>query len=250
MTSTKPAATMNISLLQDQTVIIIGGTSGIGRGAAEAAAAAGARVSIAGRDEAKAQRVAQEIGLNVVGYAVDATQSASIEALINRHQRVDHIFFTAANGPLSPFAEQSLEEAKHYLDGHFWGSYVAARAALPLMPPDGTITFLSGGYTLRPQPGRTMIAVAQAAIEGLMRTLAVELAPIRVNVLSPGIIETPLWSGMDEKARRDFFAAEAQRLPARRIGQPSDIGEAFTYLATQGYTTGTVLSINGGWALV
>ena len=231
-------------------MLIIGGTSGIGRGAAEAAAAAGARVSIAGRDEAKAQRVAQDIGPNVVGHAVDAAQTASVEALVNRHQRVDHLFFTAANGPLGPFAEQSLEEAKHYLDGHFWGSYVAARAVLPLMPPEGSITFLSGGYTLRPQPGRTMIGVAQAAIEGLMRTLAVELAPIRVNVLAPGLIETPLWDGMDAQLRRDFFAAEAQHLPARRIGQPFDVGEAFIYLATQGYTTGTVLSLNGGWALV
>ncbi len=241
---------MNENLLLDKTVAIIGGTSGIGRGAAEAAAAAGARVSIAGRDQAKAERVAREIGSNVVGYAVDVIETHSIAAFISKHERVDHLFFTAAGGKFGAFANQTISEAKSDFEGHFWGSYAAAQAALPLMPEQGSITFLSGGYTVRPQPGRTMVAVAQSAVEGLMRALAVELAPIRVNVISPGLIDTPLWGGMDDASRNEFFNTEAQRLPARRIGQPSDVGEAFLYLATQGYTTGTVLSLNGGWTLV
>ncbi|MEM9160763.1 MAG: SDR family oxidoreductase, partial [Verrucomicrobiota bacterium] len=187
---------------------------------------------------------------NVVGHTVDAADIDSVVAFVSKHERVDHLFFTAASGELGTFENQTISEAKLYFERYFWGSYAAARTALPLMPEQGSITFLSGGYAVRPQAGRTMVAVAQSAIEGLMRALAVELAPIRVNVISPGLIDTPLWGGMDEATRNELFNTEAQRLPARRIGQPSDVGQAFLYLATQGYTTGTVLSLNGGWNLV
>ena len=236
--------------LADKRVVIIGGSSGIGLGAARAAIAAGATVTIAGSNAQKADAVAAELGPTATGAQVDVRDARSIQTLFDGLGGLDHLFFTAAPGKTGAFLELPLDDARRYLDGHFWGSYIAAKSAAPRLRSGGSITFLSGGYNRRPHPGTAMVCASQSAIEGLARALAVELSPTRVNVIVPGVIDTPLWNVMSEKDKQSFFSTQAVALPAKRVGTPQDIGNAFVFLASETFITGSMLEVNGGFFLV
>jgi NAD(P)-dependent dehydrogenase (short-subunit alcohol dehydrogenase family) len=136
------------------------------------------------------------------------------------------------------------------LDTKLLGPWLVAKHAAPGLAADGSITFTSGIAAYRPGPGGTMIASANGALEALARALALELAPIRVNVVSPGWIDTPIWDTLAGTGKAERLAGMAARLPVGRIGQPVDVANAFMALIRNGFVTGTTVHVDGGHRLV
>ena len=141
-------------------------------------------------------------------------------------------------------------DVRAYFDSKFWGQYNAAKHGAPLIRKGGSITFFGGTANQKPLCSFAFGSALNAAIEGLTRGLALELAPIRVNAIAPGIIETPAWDLMDKKERASVFKQAGEKLLTRRIGQPEDIAEAAIYLMNCGFATGSVLYVDGGDRLV
>jgi NAD(P)-dependent dehydrogenase (short-subunit alcohol dehydrogenase family) len=236
--------------LKDKKVVIIGGSSGIGLASAKAAAEAGAYVLIAGRSQEKLHTALAEIEGEAEGRPLDVTREAEVEEFFARIGAVDHLVTTAATGAVGPFLELESAAVQRVFAGKFWGQYYAARYAAPCIKVGGSITMFAGVASEKPLPGLVAYAAVNGAVEGLCRTLAVELAPLRVNCVSPGIVMTPVYDGMPEGERQAMFESLAGKLPVKRVGRPEDIAQTVLYLMQNGYTTGTVISVDGGHRLV
>jgi NAD(P)-dependent dehydrogenase (short-subunit alcohol dehydrogenase family) len=165
---------------------------------------------------------------------------------------LNHIVVTAADatGSYAPVADFELATARALLDTKLIGPWLVAKHAGPHLAADGSITFTSGIAAYRPGPGASVVATANGALEALARALAVELAPVRVNVVSPGWTDTPIWDTVAGHGKAERHAAMAARLPARRVGRPGDIAEAFLGLIRNGFITGTLLHVDGGQRLI
>ncbi|PPK65429.1 SDR family oxidoreductase [Actinokineospora auranticolor] len=236
------------------TVLVIGGSSGMGLGVARAAATRGATVVVTtrgGDPAAVADRVARALPDpgRVRALPCDLTDAASVAALFERVRAVDHLVITATPGSSGgAFADTDVEAARGVVDGKLWGTWRAARHAVAAGAK--SLLFTTGGMAVRPAPGRAAVSVAFAAVEALGRALAVELAPVRVNVVRPGLTDTEMWASVPEADRAEIFRGFAETAPARRVGTPTDIGEAAVYLMTAGFVTGAVLDVDGGSLLV
>src|ERR1700731_3061980 len=142
----------------------------------------------------------------------------------------------------------SLADAAAAMESEFWGGYRVARAAR--INDGGSLTLISGFLSERPSATAVLQGAINAALEALARGLALELSPVRVNTVSPGLIATPLWSKLGEQARQSMYEGAAARLPARRVGQPEDVANAIVYLAGTPYATGSTVLVDGGGAIV
>ena len=227
-------------------MVIIGGSSGIGLATAKAAAAEGAQVVIASRSEEKLRKAAGEIQGKVEPIPVNTLEEASLKALFDRVGEFDHLATPGSEAARGPFLELDLRAAKAGFDSKFWGQYLAAKHGAPKIRAGGSITLVSGAYSQRPGKGASLLTAINSAVEGLGRALAVELSPIRVNVVSPGLVDTPIYSGMPEEKRKAMFSAVAAANLVKRIGRPEDIAETVLYLMNNGYTTGATLFVEGG----
>lgn len=227
-----------MSTLLGKRIVIIGGTSGMGRGAAGAARDAGAEVIAAGRSSKE--------------FPVDITSEESIKALFERVGPFDHLLVTATppGGGRGLFLEQDLASAKSFVDGKLFGSWASARWAAPRLRAGGSITFVTGGASVRPRPGTSIVSAAFAALETLTKGLAIELAPLRVNTIRPGYTDSEMWSFLDDAARAELKKKVSAALPARRMGTVDDIGSAAVFLMSNPQVTGSTLTIDGGETLV
>ncbi len=232
---------------EQQRVLVIGGSSGIGFAVAQSFAEAGASVTIASRSADKLAKAAEEIGHQVAVIALDTADNAAIERFFTSTEPWDHIVISAAQTPTGPVRALALEEAYRAMDSKFWGAYRIARVAR--FAPGASLTFVSGFLAVRPSQNSVLQGAINAAIESLARGLALELAPVRVNTVSPGMIVTPLWDKMPEADRQQVFEKTAARLPARRVGQPQDIANAVLYLASTPFATGSTVLVDGGGAI-
>jgi NAD(P)-dependent dehydrogenase (short-subunit alcohol dehydrogenase family) len=233
--------------LQHARVMVLGGSSGIGFATAAAAANAGASVTIASRSQAKLDAAATKLGGGVRAVVLDTSDAEAVERFFGGEAAWDHIVVSAAQTPTGPVRVLSLTDAKAAMDSKFWGAYHVARAAK--IRDGGSLTFVSGFLSVRPSASSVLQGAINAALEALARGLALELAPVRVNAVSPGLIATPLWSAMPKDKRDAMFAREAQHLPAGRIGQPEDIANAVLFLATTSFATGSTVRVDGGGAI-
>jgi NAD(P)-dependent dehydrogenase (short-subunit alcohol dehydrogenase family) len=238
--------------LDGKRVVIIGGSSGIGLETARLALAEGALVTIAGRSEERLRRASESFspGRERVRCVVaDLSEESSIRSLFAGESRVDHVFVPA--GELRPGGGDLLTCELHglrsILEVRILGVTHVVRQARPKME-GGSITLMSGLYSTRPAAGGGMAAAAVAAVEGMTRGLALDLAPIRVNAVAPGLIDTPLWDSFG--AQREAILARGAKLPVGRIGRPDEVAAAVIFLMTNGFVTGTVLPIDGGGGLV
>jgi NAD(P)-dependent dehydrogenase (short-subunit alcohol dehydrogenase family) len=230
--------------LTDSRVLVVGGSSGIGLAVAQRADEAGAQVTIASRSQEKLDAARAVLGPKVSSHSLDTADMAAIEAFFGSHPPFDHIVVSAAQTPYGPVRTLSLEDARQAMESKFWGAYRIARAAR--IADRGSLTFISGYLAERPSATSVLQGAINAALEGLGRGLALELSPVRVNMVSPGLIDTPLWSKMSNEARQAMFDRVAASLPAKTIGQASDIANAVLFLMTTPFATGSTVRVEGG----
>ncbi len=228
-------------------VLVIGGSSGIGEAVARRSAESGADVTIASRSADKLTRAAETIGHRVGTAVLDTGDNAAVERFFAENAAWDHLIVSSAATARGGMRAMTLDDAYASMDSKFWGAYRAVRAAR--MVRGGTITLVSGFLSERPSAGATLQGAINAALEGLMRGLALELAPVRVNAVSPGMIDTPLWDDMPEARKRDLLTAAADNLPVGRVGRAGDIANAVHYLMITGFATGSVVRVDGGGAI-
>jgi NAD(P)-dependent dehydrogenase (short-subunit alcohol dehydrogenase family) len=237
--------------LYGQRIVLLGGTSGIGLATAQAAAGQGAEVVVVSSRPANVERALADLPAGSSGRAADLTDIDRVRALFGELGDFDHLVFTAGGAlELVKLADMDTGEARQLFGLRYFGALAAVRAAVPRLRPGGSITLTSGIAGQRPGPGWSLGASLCGAIEALTRALAVELAPIRVNAVAPGIVRSPLWSAMDESERERLFKETAAAIPAGRVGKVTDIAQAYLFCLSQPFTTGTVLTVDGGAVLV
>lgn len=239
--------------LDGQRVVVIGGGSGIGLAVASHARHAGARVLIGGRSAERISQAIARLGDGVEGQSVDARDEAELASFFASAGAFDHLVVTV--GPGSPkqryasFLEQPVTDARALFDNKFWAQYLCTRYAAPHIVSGGSITLFGGGAARKPVRAMATLAAVQAAIEGLVRGLAVDLAPVRVNAVAPGRIASSSFEALPDGEREAMFKAWADSLPVKRIGLPDDAAEAALFLMSNRYTTGHVLYVDGGHSL-
>jgi len=231
--------------LKDQTVLIIGRGSGLARAIVLAALDAGAQVVAAGRDEEKLSAVyGGERGVSTE-YA-DLTDEASIAALGGRLGAVDHVVSTASARARGRIADLDRDAIRLSFDTKVIGPLMLAKHFAPRINQGGSFTLFSGVAAAKIAIGTLGVAITNAAADTLARSLALELAPIRVNAISPGVIDTGAWDALGEQGKADYFAGISARNPARRIGTPDDVARAVLFALTSTFLTGQTLHIDGG----
>ncbi|WP_179035858.1 SDR family oxidoreductase [Paenibacillus sp. URB8-2] len=237
-------------MLHNQKVVIIGGSSGIGLEAAKQVIALGGEVIIASRSEEKLQNVKDQLGAKAVAYTLDTTDEQQVQSFFEKIGTFDHLVVSAAITSGGSFLHTETAQARQLFESKFWGQYYAAKYGAPNISPNGSITLFSGVVAYKAMIGSSVLGAVNAAISNLGQTLALELAPIRVNILSPGIIDTPSRSKMPEDARNDFYASVAGKLPVQRVGTAEDTAQGVLYLIQNGFVTGTVLHVDGGHRII
>ncbi|MCK1390445.1 SDR family oxidoreductase [Bradyrhizobium sp. 1] len=228
--------------LAGKKVVVIGGSSGIGLATAELAKREGADVVIASRSAAKLDPVAER--LKVTAISTDVTNDQSVADLFRRTGPVDHVVLTAAQLRTGPFKTVSMEDVRATMEGKFWGAWRVAREAE--IRPGGSLTLVTGFLSIRPRPNSAIISAANGALESLARALALELAPVRVNAVSPGVIDTPIRAAMPEAARKEMLAKTAAALPVGRVGMAEDIARQIGSFMANGFATGSIVYVDGG----
>ena len=228
-------------------VVIVGGGSGIGLGAAAMLAAIGAEVVIAGRNAEKLGAAALAVGPAVRPETVDAASSESRAAFFSRIGAIDHLVLTLT-GRLGggAFTSLPLKELRRAFDEKFWPHLETAQAALPTLSKRGSLTFVTGISARKVNLGGSGFAALNGALEAMTPTLARELAPLRVNAVSPGLIRTPWYDFLPEDERRETYEQAAARLPVGRVGTPEDVARALLYVLTTPFVTGSIIECDGG----
>jgi NAD(P)-dependent dehydrogenase (short-subunit alcohol dehydrogenase family) len=230
--------------LSGSRVLVLGGSSGIGLATAKAATTAGAKVTLASRSTGKVNAAAAQAGKGAVGVALDTTNDAALEAFFSRQPEWDHIVVSVAAGRSSGLQDLSLQDAYGNMNAKFWTAYKTARFAR--IAPEGSLTLVSGFLSQRPNKDALLQGCINAALESLGRGLALALSPVRVNTVSPGLIDTPIRAAMPADKKKTMLDHAAATLPARRVGQPDDVADAILMLMTNPFTTGSTLFIDGG----
>lgn len=240
--------------MDETKILIVGGSSGMGLALARRCLAEGSGVVIAGRNAARLNAARDELGCPaaLATAMADISREAEFAALFARIGRLEHIVSTAADieGGYWLLPEIELSAAQKVVDSKFYGPLLLAKHGAPKLSANGSLTFVSGIAAYRPAARGSVVAAVNAGLEGLVRALAIELAPIRVNAVSPGWVDTPIWQFVAGDAKDETLAAMAKRPPAGRVGRPEDIADAIRFLMGNDFTTGTTLHVEGGQRLV
>lgn len=235
--------------LSGQRVVVIGGTAGIGLAVAAGAIEEGASVVVASSRKERVESAAERLGSSAEAHVLDVTDEKAVEEFFAAVGAFDHIVFTAGD-PLRvpPFGSSTVAEARGFFEVRFWGAYAVARYGATGIAATGSITLTSGSQSVRPHKGWPVAGSEAGATESLARALAVELAPVRVNVVRPGPARTEIWNAFPEPDKR--FAASGSRLLLGRGAEPEEVAETYLHLMRSVFTTGTVATVDGGLVLI
>jgi NAD(P)-dependent dehydrogenase (short-subunit alcohol dehydrogenase family) len=233
--------------LKDKRVVV----AGIGFATALAAANQGAEVIIASRNAERVAAALAKLPSSAQGQAVDFTDEAQIKSWFEKIGPFDHLVYTAGEAlQLGALAETDVETARQAFEVRYWGAFKTVKHGHALIRKGGSIVLTTGIASLRPNKGWTVPSSTLGAMESLTRALAVELAPLRVNTVSPGIVRTPLWDNMSESDREAMYSHFAAALPTGYIGEAEDIAETYLYLMQERFSTGQIIVVDGGGVLV
>ncbi|WNI16063.1 SDR family oxidoreductase [Actinacidiphila sp. ITFR-21] len=241
-----------------QSVLVAGGSSGVGLATARAFAALGAGVTVVSRTEARVGAAVAEVaaaagavgaagsGDRVRGVTLDLTDPDAVEEFCSAAE-FDHVVVSAARTPMGRLDTLPLSDARAAMDSKFWGTYHLMRSVR--IRPTGSLTVVTGYMSVRPGRASALQSAINAALESLVRAAALEKAPLRVNAVSPGLLRTPLWDGLPEERRTAMFEAAEARLPVGRVGEAQDIAAAVVFLAGNPYATGSTVFVDGGGSI-
>ena len=231
-------------------VIIMGGSSGIGLETAKVAAAKGAVVTITGRDQDKIQSALKELPGTANGVSVDVTSAIDIHEFFNREGAFDHLVLSlSGKGGGGPFGSLDVSTLRQAFDVKFFGYFTTLQAGLGMIRPGGSVVMITAGSARHPFPGTSGLAAINGALECMVPTLAVELKPLRVNAVSPGVINTPWWGDLPPETREKTFTQLASQTLVGRIGRTEDVAQAVMFLMRNTYMTGAVIACDGGMGL-
>lgn len=237
--------------LKGKKVVVLGGSSGLGLATAKAAAAEGANVVVVSSNAARVQKAVAELPGNGFGMQSDLSDEASIKRLFEEIGSLDHLVFTAGESLLlSKINETEVATARGFFNLRYWGAFMAVKYAAARISAGGSIVLTGGIVSARPNAGWSVGASICAAMDGFTRAMAVELAPIRVNLVSPGVIRTNLWSSMAETDLDAFYNQVAATLPVHHVGEAEQVAQTYIYLMKQPFATGQILVTDGGAVLV
>ncbi|WP_433427953.1 SDR family oxidoreductase [Nonomuraea sp. CA-141351] len=225
-------------------VVIMGGTSGIGLATAELLADDGAEVIVTGRDPQKLAAVKDRVAS---AEQVDGTSEDDVTAFFDRIGLFDHLVLAFSPGALGGGAlkDIAVDDIRSAFDGKLFSYLFAIQHA----QVSDSITMISASSARAALPGTVTFAAVNGAIERIVSPLATELAPVRVNAVSPGAVDTPWWSFLPEDQRQAQFAVAADMVPAGRVGRPGDVAGAVRYLIGAAYVTGSILPVDGGFTV-
>jgi NAD(P)-dependent dehydrogenase (short-subunit alcohol dehydrogenase family) len=236
--------------LKGKRILFLGGTSGIGLAVAEAAMAEGSDVVVVSSQQRRMDAALTLLGKAAEGYVVDLSNEMAVEALFGKMGPFDHLVYTAGDSVWQrAIGEITLDEAKSFFDVRFWGAFLATKHGSNLIRPGGSIVFTSSTVSRRPLVGFAIGASISSAVEAFAAAMAIELAPVRVNVVAPGIVRTPIWDRLPKVQREAFFEARGAALPIGKVGEPADVAEAYLYFMLSGYTTDQTVIVDGGMLL-
>ena len=243
-----------MATLSGKRVVVVGGSSGIGLGVAASALERGAELVIVGRSQQKLQAAARALaaGDRVRTLAADMAQEAEIARVCDEVTAFDHLVSTAGPPPPGdPIARTDIDVVRRFVDSKLLGAILLAKHAVRALRATGSITFTSGINKDRPPvPGGSVVSAIAGSFSYLARALSLELAPARVNVVSPGWVDTPMFDELAGEAKAKYFESMAARLPSGRIATPADIAPAYVYLMESDFTTGQTIDIDGGQSLI
>lgn len=236
-------------MLNGKTIVVIGGSTGIGFTVAQKAIRAGANVVIGSRDPDKLKHAVAELGEHASALPVDTSDMGSLEAFFSATGAFDHLFISAATYTIAGIDSNDEQAIESPFRSKFWGQYWAVKQALPYLDKAGSITLMAGAAGSRPIKGGAIYAACNSAIEGLGRGLAIDLAPIRVNTISPGTIDGHLWQNRPQEIREMAFEHYRGASLVGRPGTEAEIAETVVYLMENRFVTGSTLYPDGGYAL-
>jgi len=237
--------------LQQKQVVVVGGSSGIGLAVARQASAQGAKVVIVSSNAERIQKAVECIGGEAQGQAVDVSNERAVANFFAGLGSFDHLVFTAGDSlHLNDLATTDLQQARRAFELRYWAALAAVKYGSPHIRKQGSIVLTTGIAGQRPQKGWVMAASVCGTIEALTRALAVELAPIRVNAVSPGVVRTNLWQTMSASERERLYERVGNSLPVGRVGEASEIAQAYLFLMQEGFSTGQIVVVDGGTVLV
>jgi NAD(P)-dependent dehydrogenase (short-subunit alcohol dehydrogenase family) len=237
--------------LHNKRVVILGGSSGIGLAVAEQAASQGAKVVIASSNAERVEKAIQSLGRDAQGHTVDLSDEQAVETLFAKLGAFDHLVFTAGDSLyLQDLATTDLKQARRAFELRYWAALAAVKYGSKNIRKGGSVVLTSGVAGQRPQKGWVVAASVCGTIEALTRGLALDLAPIRVNAVSPGVVRTNLWQSMTAEERERLYESVGNSLPVGRVGEPRDIAQAYLFLMQEGFCTGQTLVVDGGTVLV
>ena len=237
--------------LKNQRVVVTGITGGIAFETTKLLASLGAEVIVTARSQDKLDTAISQIEGNVKGEILDLKDEASIKALFEKVGEFDHLVTPAASSTFAPIAEMDFAAAKEIIETKQWGQLMCVHHALPKLSKTGSITLFSGTVTQKPLPGSTMFAQVGAATEAAARIWAFESAPVRVNTIVPGVIDTRVWSDLlGEEAAKATIEQIGGSLPVGRAGTPEEVAKGVLFLIDNGFANGISLVLDGGHRLV
>lgn len=231
--------------------VIVGGSSGIGLATARHLLASGARVTITGRQEARLDEAKKLLGAGAACVPMDAAATDGLAAAFSQIGTFDHLVLALGSGKgAGPFASVAISDVRLGFEEKVYPHFAAAQAALPFLRKDGSMTFIAAVTAHAAMPGTAGLGAANAAVAALIPILAAELRPLRVNGVSPGVIDTPWWDFLPGDQKSAIFADYAAKTPAGRVGRGEDVAQAISFLIADTFMTGHMLICDGGlrWA--